>query len=66
MKLKVEDMTCGGCARAVTAAIREIDENAVVNIDVATRLVEVQSSASNDAVTQALNEAGFPPEVLAG
>lgn len=66
MKLKVEDMTCGGCARAVTAAIREIDENAVVNIDVASRLVEVQSSASNDAVTQALNEAGFPPEVLAG
>lgn len=66
MKLRVNDMTCGGCAKAVTAIIRELDEQAQVEIDVATKLVTVETSASLDAVQAALEDGGFPPELLAG
>ena len=31
MKLLIENMTCGGCARGVTATIQDIDPNAKVD-----------------------------------
>jgi len=30
MLLKIENMTCGGCARSVTKAIQSVDPNATV------------------------------------
>lgn len=59
MKLRIENMTCGGCARGVTAAIRTIDEAAVVKADPASRLVEVETSALPHALEAALEAAGF-------
>jgi len=44
MKLLIENMTCGGCARGVTATIHEIDPNAKVDIDLATKVVSVESA----------------------
>ncbi|ARO13573.1 heavy metal-associated domain protein [Ketogulonicigenium robustum] len=60
MKFRVENMTCGGCARAVTAAIREIDPDAVVNAAPADRLIDVTSRADAAQISAALDEAGFP------
>ncbi len=37
MKLFIENMTCGGCARGVTATIQDIDPNAKVDVDLATK-----------------------------
>lgn len=59
MKFKIENMTCGGCARSVTATVKDVDANAVVNIDVATKIVELESTQM-DAVLKALDEDGFP------
>lgn len=61
MKFRIENMTCGACARSVTATIKDLDENATVNIDVATKLVEVESTASESEIVAALTEDGFPP-----
>ena len=61
MKLRIDNMTCGGCARSVTATIKELDQNAVVTIDVATKLVDVETQISQDEVIAALTEDGFPP-----
>ena len=60
MEFHVEDMTCGGCARSVTATIKNIDPNATVDIDVATKLVNVQSSVDEQKIKEALAEDGFP------
>ncbi|CAM3071457.1 heavy-metal-associated domain-containing protein [Acinetobacter celticus] len=60
MKLRIENMTCGGCARSVTATIKNIDPNATVDIDVATKLVNVQSSVDEQKIKEALAEDGFP------
>jgi copper chaperone len=61
MKFRIENMTCGGCARSVTATIKDLDENATVNIDVATKLVEVESTVNESEIVAALTEDGFPP-----
>ncbi len=60
MKLLIENMTCGGCARGVTATIHEIDPNAKVDIDLATKVVSVESAEIIDKITNALAEDGFP------
>ncbi|MCZ4141714.1 heavy metal transporter, partial [Escherichia coli] len=57
------NMTCGGCARGVTATIQDVDPNAKVDVDLATKIVTVESSESVDKITEALEEDGFPAKV---
>lgn len=59
MDYRIEAMHCDGCARAVTAAIREADEGARVALDVPARRASIES-ARPEAVLAALAEAGFP------
>lgn len=63
MKVKIENMTCAGCARSVTATIKNIDANAQVNIDVKSKVVELETTAL-DAVLAALAEDGFPAAAI--
>lgn len=60
MELRIENMTCGGCARSVTRAIQSVDLNARIETDPASRLVKVGTAASLAAVLQVLEEAGYP------
>ncbi|EPF74275.1 heavy-metal-associated domain-containing protein [Acinetobacter rudis] len=60
MQLIIENMTCGGCARGVTATIQSIDPEAKVDIDVSKKLVNLTSSADLDQILVALAEDGFP------
>ncbi|MCO8045238.1 heavy-metal-associated domain-containing protein [Acinetobacter bohemicus] len=61
MKFRINNMTCGGCARSVTATIKDLDDHATVVIDVESKLVELQSSRSEAEIVAALTEDGFPP-----
>jgi copper chaperone len=60
MKLHIESMTCGGCARSVTATIKDVDPAATVEIDLPGRNVKIESSQPVDSFTKALDDAGFP------
>lgn len=55
----VSDMTCGGCVRGVTNAIRSVDENAIVAADLPTKTVRVDSCAEAGALLAAIKSAGF-------
>ena len=66
MKLHVENMTCGGCARSVSKALILLDENAKVTADPASRTVTVQTTAASDQVLKALDAAGFPARLASG
>lgn len=59
LEMTLPGMTCGGCARGVTAAIKSVDPAAEVVIDVSSRNVQVKTDASADAVKAAVEEAGF-------
>lgn len=63
MKLLIGNMNCGGCARGVTAIIHDIDPNAKVDIDLAPKVVNIDTIASVDQMTAALARDGFPAQV---
>ncbi|MGC4028667.1 MAG: heavy-metal-associated domain-containing protein [Steroidobacteraceae bacterium] len=60
MQFRIENMTCGGCARGVTRAIQSVDPQASVDADPPNRRIEVQSTASPEQLRAALANAGFP------
>lgn len=65
MKFLVNNMTCGGCARSVTATIKELDPQANVDINVETKEVNVETSLSYETLQKELDDIGFPPEKIA-
>ena len=56
---EVQGMTCGHCERAVTNAIQGVDAQAQIKIDRAANRVEVDSSASRDALQAAIAAEGY-------
>jgi copper chaperone len=60
MQFQIDNMTCGGCARAVTAAIRSLDPVATVRADPPTRRLDVESARSEAELRATLAAAGFP------
>lgn len=60
MKLKIEGMTCGGCAKSVTMAIQSVDSGAKVDTNPTERAVKVETTATLASVLKVLEEAGYP------
>ena len=60
MELKIESMTCGGCAKSVTKAIQSVDSAAKIETNPAARAVKVETTATPSAILQVLEEAGYP------
>ena len=61
MQFHIKTMTCGGCVRGVTQAIRSVDPTAEVIADPPSRQVRVKSAAAPEKIEAALQAAGFPP-----
>lgn len=59
MKFDVGGMTCGHCAGAVRDAIRAIDPQAVVDVDLPQGSVEVVSALKRDELAAAIRAAGY-------
>ena len=45
MELRIENMTCGGCAKSVTKAIQSVDPTARVETNPEARAVKVETTA---------------------
>lgn len=60
LNLKVSGMTCGGCINAVARAIQAQDPAAIVQADLATQIVSLQTSLSAAEAAQLITDAGFP------
>ena len=60
MDLKIENMTCGGCAKSVTKAIQSVDSAAKIETDPAARAVKIDTTATQAAILEVLEEAGYP------
>jgi copper chaperone len=55
----VPNMACSACSDTITHAIKAVDPNAKVNADLKTKLVDVETQASETSVKQAVSEAGY-------
>ena len=56
---QVQGMTCGHCERAVVHAVRQVDTDALVKVDLATGQVIVESDKSREALANAIQEEGY-------
>lgn len=66
LTFQVDDMTCGHCVRAIKEAVRALDADAVVDVDLARHLVRVQAPQLDATrVRQVLEQAGYTPLVAA-
>jgi len=59
-QLTVDGMSCAHCTGRVTKAVQAIDQGARVDIDLATKRVTIDSSASLQVLADAIDEAGYP------
>ena len=55
----VTGMTCGHCEKAVTQAIKQVDPQAVVEVDRSQNRVNVQSEQARDTLAKAIAEEGY-------
>jgi|APCry1669188910_1035180.scaffolds.fasta_scaffold343075_2 copper chaperone len=60
LSLKVSGMTCGGCISAVTKAIQAQDPEALVQADLESQTVNLETSLSAVEASQIITDAGFP------
>lgn len=60
IELRVNGMTCGHCVNAVTRAVKEVDPEANVQVDLEAGRVRVDGRNSADALSRALTAAGYP------
>lgn len=59
IELNVKGMMCGGCAGTVEKAIKRVDADAAVTIDLASGKVSVESRADAKTLGEAIEAAGY-------
>ena len=62
LRYQVDDMSCGHCVQAITAAVKGVDPAAQVAIDLQSKSLEVATTAADSAVRDAIREAGYTPK----
>ncbi|AFY35874.1 heavy-metal-associated domain-containing protein [Calothrix sp. PCC 7507] len=60
LKLTVPNMSCSVCANNITKALKAVDVNATIEADPQTKLVSVDTQASETLIKEALAAAGYP------
>ena len=60
LELNVTGMTCDHCVRAVTQAVKTVDPEAKVQVDLGAKRVSVEGRSSADELIRALDAAGYP------
>jgi copper chaperone len=61
--LKVPSIACGACANTITKAIEGQKPEAKISIDVESKIVTVETDASEDTIKEIITGAGHTVEV---
>jgi len=61
IQFSIPQMSCSHCVRAVTEAVKEVDPQATVDVDLASKKVNVESQAERDRLIESLTAAGYAP-----
>lgn len=56
---QVQGMSCGHCVGAVTQAVKSVDPQAEVKVDLSSGKVEVQSQQDHAAIAKAIEDEGY-------
>ena len=55
----VQGMSCNHCVKAVTQALQHLDPQAQVQVDLAGKKVEVESTQAREALAKAIADEGY-------
>jgi copper chaperone len=59
---EVQDMSCGHCVATITKAVKAVDGNAAVQVDLASHRVTIDGRAADAAALKAaIADAGYTP-----
>ena len=61
IEFKVDDMTCGHCVAAITQAVKDVDAQGRVEVDLQAKRVRVESARPAAQIRAAIEEAGYTP-----
>jgi copper chaperone len=61
LSFEIPEMSCGHCVRAITEAVHAADPAARVEADLPSHRVQVETTATREAVVAQLVEAGYAP-----
>lgn len=59
-QLKVPKMACSACVNTITKAVKTVDPNATIQAAPKTKLVSVETQASETKIKEAIAAAGYP------
>lgn len=59
LQLTVPNMACSACGETITKALKTLDPAAQIETDPKTKLVSIDTQASEAAVKQAITAAGY-------
>ncbi|MBE9123318.1 MULTISPECIES: heavy-metal-associated domain-containing protein [Microcoleaceae] len=58
LKLHVPSIVCAGCGTTITEAIKTVESDAKVDVDIAAKTVTVDAKASEESIKQAVVACG--------
>ena len=64
--MRVDGMTCDGCAAAVTRTVKRLDPGADVQVDLAAGRVAIRTGAQALDIAAALTKAGYTATAMTG
>jgi copper chaperone len=65
IEIEVGDMSCGHCVGRVTQAVKDVDEAARVEVNLADKRVSIASDTASAEFEQAIRAAGYTPVPVA-
>ena len=66
ISFQVDDMTCGHCVSSITKAVKSVDSEAKVQINLATHRVDIEPTRIDTAgLSDAINQAGYTAFAIA-
>jgi copper chaperone len=60
LELKVPKIACSACVNTVTKAVTTVDPTATVEADTKTKMVSIETLATEAAIKDAIASAGYP------
>ena len=60
LQLKVPNIACAACVNTVTNAVKSVDATANVEADTKTKMVSIETQATEAEIKKVLTNAGYP------
>lgn len=58
----IPKMSCGGCVNSIKNAIKKVDDEAIIEADLSTKTLKVETDMSIVSIVKAMTDAAYAPD----